>query len=440
MAELTGSLTGVGLTALTHFLAGLGKSGDLLISRGHWFGQLSLENGRLFAAAFEHETGRAALDLIATGLSAGDFEFSEGPPTLPATEDLADPALLHDLERVEAEAARDPASWAKVVPGPNAIPRLLVGRDDGDPTLALDRAAVYVLLDIDGRRSVRELGSRHGVSRSLHSLARLADLSLIEFLPEQARHAEAAPAAAIVPGAASAPVAEARSATPSGFAERLAALRDRAMQFRATRVGLELLQVAVFTAIMMVGIRAVVQNFRVEGVSMLPSFQGGQVLLVNRAAYYHVDGTPLANVVPASSQGSVRYPFGGPQRGDVVVFHAPPQPDTDYIKRVIGLPGDTVAVVAGRVMVNGTPLQEPYIEFPASYSFGPVVVPDGNYFVLGDNRPESLDSHFGWFVPVDKLIGRAWIRFWPLSAAGVVQSGSPSPDSNIAQASSTAQP
>jgi signal peptidase I len=124
----------------------------------------------------------------------------------------------------------------------------------------------------------------------------------------------------------------------------------------------------------------------------------------------------------------------------VVVFHAPPQPDTDYIKRVIGLPGDTVAVVGGRVMVNGTPLEEPYIEFPASYSFGPVVVPDGNYFVLGDNRPESLDSHFGWFVPVDKLIGRAWIRFWPLSEAGVVQSGQPSPASDVAQASSTAQP
>src|SRR5205085_12613553 len=143
-----------------------------------------------------------------------------------------------------------------------------------------------------------------------------------------------------------------------------------------------------------VGMRLLVGSFRVEGISMLPTFQGGEALVINRAAYFHVDASPLARVLPTTHQGSVSYVFGGPRRGDIVVFHAPPQPDADYIKRVIGLPGDTIAVVGGRVMVNGTPLEEPYIEFPASYSFGPVVVPDGNYFVLGDNRPESLDSHF----------------------------------------------
>src|SRR3954452_4498661 len=102
MAELTGSLAGVGLTALTHFLAELGKSGDLLISRGHWFGQVSLDHGRLSAAAFEHETGRAALELIVTGLADGDFEFCEGPPTL-ATSNDPGPAGLQDVERIADE-------------------------------------------------------------------------------------------------------------------------------------------------------------------------------------------------------------------------------------------------------------------------------------------------------------------------------------------------
>jgi signal peptidase I len=74
-------------------------------------------------------------------------------------------------------------------------------------------------------------------------------------------------------------------------------------------------------------------------------------------------------------------------------------------------------------------LVEPYIQFPAEYNFPldgtPLVVPDDSYFVLGDNRPESLDSHFGWFVPVQDLIGRAWLRYWPPTELGIVQSARP---------------
>jgi len=86
-------------------------------------------------------------------------------------------------------------------------------------------------------------------------------------------------------------------------------------------------------------------------------------------------------------------------------------------------------VRGGHVFVNGQQLSEPYIEFPADYIMpadgSQVVVPSGSYFVLGDNRPESLDSHFGWFVPVDDLIGRAWLRYWPPSEVGVVQAAPP---------------
>jgi signal peptidase I len=192
-------------------------------------------------------------------------------------------------------------------------------------------------------------------------------------------------------------------------------------------VAAELAQAVVVTALFIVGLRTVIQNFRVEGISMLPAFEGGQALVINRAAYFHVEHSPLAKLVPTTSQGSIKYVFGGPQRGDVAVFRAPPQPDADYIKRIIGLPGESVLVRGGRVFINGRPLEESYIDFLASYDFPPngqpIVVPDGNYFVLGDNRPESFDSHLGWFVPVDNLIGRAWLRYWPPTELGVIQSG-----------------
>jgi signal peptidase I len=425
MADLSGSLASVDLASLVQFLAALGKTGDLLVSRDHWFGQLSLDRGRLIAAAFDNEVGQPALELIASGLAHGSFEFSEGPPTLPATADLPRTAL----DDLAALASEPPAAWAAAVPGPHAIPRLPASALDGtsDTSLAVARGTVYVLLDIDGQRTVRALAERHGLSRTLKALGRLAELGLVEFArPEPS------------PIAASASPSTVVSPVPGRprVLDRLRHFGAHATEHRAVRIGLELAQVAVFTGVMMVGIRSVVQNFRVEGVSMQPTFDGGQVLLVNRAAYFHVDGTPLARVLPTSQQGSVAYLFGGPQRGDVVVFRAPPQPDTDYIKRVIGLPGDTVAVRSGQVIVNDKPLAEPYIRFTARYNFGPVVVPDGSYFVLGDNRPESLDSHFGWFVPADQLIGRAWIRFWPLSQMGVVQPALPAPSSDVAQASS----
>jgi signal peptidase I len=190
----------------------------------------------------------------------------------------------------------------------------------------------------------------------------------------------------------------------------------------------ELLQTIVLTLAIFLGVRSVVQNFRVEGASMEPTLQTGQYLLISKASYFHVEGTPLDRVLPTTHQGSTDYLFGGPQRGDVVVFRAPTQPDKDFIKRVIGLPGDTILVKNGQVIVNGQRLDEPYIHFPATYTYPfdgqPRQVPDGNYFVLGDNRPNSSDSHLGWFVPVDNLVGKAWISYWPPPSWGLMPGGS----------------
>jgi signal peptidase I len=95
-----------------------------------------------------------------------------------------------------------------------------------------------------------------------------------------------------------------------------------------------------------------------------------------------------------------------------------------------------VLIRQGQVFINGQRLDEPYVNYPASYNFPPdgrpMIVPDGNYFVLGDNRPESFDSHLGWVVPVDNLIGRAWLRYWPPDELGVVQTPQPARASQVA--------
>src|SRR5438105_2748899 len=169
------------------------------------------------------------------------------------------------------------------------------------------------------------------------------------------------------------------------------------------KVGREGLQTALLVVLMFLGVRVVLQNFRVEGPSMQPTLTTGEFLWVNKAAYFRWSG---------------EYVLGGPRRGDIAVLRSPDTPDElDLIKRIIGMPGDHVRIQRGEVYVNNAPLDEPYIRFQATYSFpsngGDVIVPDGHYFVLGDNRPNSRDSHFGWFVPADNLIGRAWLSYWP---------------------------
>ena len=145
-------------------------------------------------------------------------------------------------------------------------------------------------------------------------------------------------------------------------------------------------------------LQTTIQSSVVVGRSMEPDLNDGQRLVINKVVYI----------------------FDEPQRGDVIVFNSPNNSRTDFIKRIIGLPGDTIEIKKGVVYVNGSKLSEPYIADPPSYTLQLHKVQENNYFVLGDNRNRSNDSHNGWTVPRQNVTGKAWLSIWPPSEWGLV--------------------
>ena len=144
----------------------------------------------------------------------------------------------------------------------------------------------------------------------------------------------------------------------------------------------------------------IVQPVKVEGFSMMPYLHDGERIIVNKLIYYDL---------PAL------------ERGDIVVFWFPDDPSKSYIKRVIGLPGETVEVRDGRVLVNGQELNEPYLDPSLSQSRAnhpPVIVRSNYFFVMGDNRDHSSDSRYWGLVPRKYIYGKALLRFWPLDRIG----------------------
>jgi len=114
------------------------------------------------------------------------------------------------------------------------------------------------------------------------------------------------------------------------------------------------------------------------------------------------------------------YKYDTIERGDVIVFTAPmdADEDKDLVKRTIGLPGEKLEVKEGAVYINDKVLNEPYVVEPADYNYGPVTIPEDSYFMLGDNRRYSKDSHVWGYVPADNILGRVWIRYWPMEGFG----------------------
>lgn len=144
----------------------------------------------------------------------------------------------------------------------------------------------------------------------------------------------------------------------------------------------------------------IARSFSVEGSSMVPTLHNGERVLVDEISYRLVE----------------------PARGEIIVFRLPANPRERYIKRIIGLPGDTVEIRDGHVVVNGEPLNEDYLSEPIYGDFGPYRVPENSYFVLGDNRNNSEDSRFRrvGYVPRRYIVGRAIFRYWPLSKIGML--------------------
>ncbi len=155
-------------------------------------------------------------------------------------------------------------------------------------------------------------------------------------------------------------------------------------------------------------IRLPLQNFHILGHSMEPTFHDEEYIIVNKGAYL----------------------FQTPARGDVIVFHYPLDPQEDYIKRIIAIPGDIISVVNQAVIVNGVTLDEPYVSarnqgnpYP---SFTKHIVGPDQYFVLGDNRASSSDSRQWGFVPRRDIVGKAIVIYWPTGADNL----GPVPDEN----------
>jgi signal peptidase I len=161
----------------------------------------------------------------------------------------------------------------------------------------------------------------------------------------------------------------------------------------------EILETLVLTAIIFLGVRVLVQNYKVEGFSMEPTLDDGQYLLINKVGLH----------------------FHQPERGDIIVFEYPLDTSKSFVKRVIGVPGDTIEVRDQQTIVDGKMLKEPYISSPENGFYPRTVVPPGEYFVLGDNRNNSSDSRAWGMLPEKDVIGEAWVSYWPPSRWGLVK-------------------
>ncbi len=191
----------------------------------------------------------------------------------------------------------------------------------------------------------------------------------------------------------------------------------------------DLVETLLLTVVIFFGIRAIVQSYKVEMNSMQPNLVPGERLFVNKAVHWRVEeDSPLAFLAQGDDPGyDERYIFHPPERGDVIVFHSPRNPEMDLIKRVIGLPGDTIQFREGKVYVNGKLLSEPYLDDVPTLWFDVgddggddrvVSVPEDELFVMGDNRTGSNDSRDFGPVPVENVVGTAMFAYWPTSKWG----------------------
>jgi signal peptidase I len=170
-----------------------------------------------------------------------------------------------------------------------------------------------------------------------------------------------------------------------------------------SHIAREIVETIALTVLIFIVVRFVIQSYHVDGSSMQPGLNSTNYVMVNKVAYL----------------------FHPPARGDVIVFHYPLDTTRDFIKRVIGLPGDTIRTDSTHVWVNGVLLKEPYISMAANPGGETWKVPANEYFVMGDNRPVSDDSRDWGFVPKDFIIGKAVLVYWPVPSWELINTYTP---------------
>lgn len=190
-----------------------------------------------------------------------------------------------------------------------------------------------------------------------------------------------------------------------------------------SRVVRELVEAVVLALFVFLLIQTSIRNFKVDGSSMHPTLEGGQYLMVNKLVYFQLDMQRFSRIVPFWSveQESAPFVIHPPERQDIIVFHFPRDRSKDFVKRVIGIPGDEVEIRGGTVYVNGEAQEEPSISHDNS-SLEPVRLAKKEYFVLGDNRSSSNDSRTWGPVPENLVLGKVWFVYWPFSGLQVLNS------------------
>ncbi len=192
------------------------------------------------------------------------------------------------------------------------------------------------------------------------------------------------------------------------------------------RVGREIIEAVVLAAVVFMLLQVTVRNFKVDGSSMDPTLEDGQYLLVNRLVYLRVELDRLAKIVPfwTADEGSSRHAIHAPKRGEVIVFEFPDSnpnnPKKDFVKRVVGLPGETMRMFDGKVFVNEEVLDEPYLSQKDHSNASEITLGAGEYYVLGDNRAHSNDSRSWGAVPEANIRGKVWMVYWPAPGIQII--------------------
>ncbi len=191
-----------------------------------------------------------------------------------------------------------------------------------------------------------------------------------------------------------------------------------------SRLTREITEAVLLALLLLVVLQATAQNFKVEGSSMAPTLKGGQYLVVEQVSFFKFDTERLARAIPfwRVSESEPQFALDPPSRGEIIVFNYPLDPNKDFVKRVVGLPGERVEVIAGTVYVNGEALPEPYLKRKDSSGAPALTLGEKEYYVIGDNRAHSNDSRSWGAVPEDNIVGRVWLVYWPWEDIHLVDS------------------